>query len=476
MRTSGIGNRYTIISIGWPTIQRIMRNGTIKRIRRDCNQDNRLWTKSENTSSISAAVPFHPHSTHHKTARTMQPQGHRSTFAVKKTQPMSPLRFPPQNAPNAPNADPPVAVSRYFVNSHKLPRFPDIRSDVFQFSLFYWNPADLLGLFFALLGPAPASANAVRFFLPLTAMYGRWCLKIMRMGENPKCIKKPFMLNCTWTQPRGDHQPIELFLGASLGGYTGGDGTAWHMEIMLRRYDLLLLFFKTRNINNTGAMWEAIVLRGMLWQLLALMDNLKLHEIGEVSDSDVNVLSIQRKIRANAQKLKDLPFHRGIKNRKSTEANVGSLLEVCNNKSEQSPLNRLKAAQTAIPLLIKEAERVATNPETRFGNCAETYPFMNILRDKLGKMAFQDHSWGLAVQTSALDGATYDDKKGSKIYNMLRPPCANCRHMLQKLGHSEKSVTANFREDSIKCDLETKEKVTNPKKGNEGSASSAAVN
>ncbi|KAI9932536.1 hypothetical protein MW887_008778 [Aspergillus wentii] len=291
-----------------------------------------------------------------------------------------PPPVPPQNAPNAPNADPPVAVSRYFVNSHKLPRFPDIRSDVFQFSLFYWNPADLLGLFFALLGPAPASANAVRFFLPLTAMYGRWCLKIMRMGENPKCIKKPFMLNCTWTQPRGDHQPIELFLGASLGGYTGGDGTAWHMEIMLRRYDLLLLFFKTRNINNTGAMWEAIVLRGMLWQLLALMDNLKLHEIGEVSDSDVNVLSIQRKIRANAQKLKDLPFHRGIKNRKSTEANVGSLLEVCNNKSEQSPLNRLKAAQTAIPLLIKEAERVATNPETRFGNCAETYPFMNILR------------------------------------------------------------------------------------------------
>ncbi|KAK6837496.1 hypothetical protein RU639_001618 [Aspergillus parasiticus] len=375
---------------------------------------------------------------------------------------------------------PPLEVSEYLVNSHKLPRFPDFLSEVFQFSSFYWNPADLLGLFFALLGPAPAGANAVRFFLPLTAMYGRWCLEIMNLGGKPKKgLKKPFMVNCTWTQRRGDYQPVELFLGASLGGYAGGHESAWHMEIMLRRYELVWLFMRTRKINNTGAMFEAMEL-GKLFRLLrGLLSYLPLDQGGPISDANPLVQRIQRETKAKAMKLKDFPFSYkgelpGI-NQDSLKENASALLAVYDKQSTKSLLERLKECQTVLPPLIKAANHVATNPETRFGNCAETYPFMNILRDKLGRMAFEDHSWGLALQTSALSGGTYDDGTSSKIFKNLRPPCANCRYMLKRLGHNEDSINANFGEDSIKNDLILKQRERDAKQREaEGTAGSSA--
>ncbi|KAF5604289.1 hypothetical protein FPCIR_834 [Fusarium pseudocircinatum] len=42
----------------------------------------------------------------------------------------------------------------------------------------WWCPYDLLGLFLSLLGPAPATATKNNFYLPLTAVYGRWCSRI----------------------------------------------------------------------------------------------------------------------------------------------------------------------------------------------------------------------------------------------------------------------------------------------------------
>lgn len=74
----------------------------------------------------------------------------------------------------------------------------------------YWNPLDLLGLFLSRTGPAPPNATTRCFFLPLTALYGRWCREIISG-------KGPYMYNCTWkTQPNGTS---DFFLGASMSCY-----------------------------------------------------------------------------------------------------------------------------------------------------------------------------------------------------------------------------------------------------------------
>ncbi|KAI0156930.1 hypothetical protein GGR57DRAFT_74784 [Xylariaceae sp. FL1272] len=52
---------------------------------------------------------------------------------------------------------------------------------------------DFLGYFLATLVPsAPVGANKANFFLPLTAVYGRWCEKLASVGD------LPYMFNCTW--------------------------------------------------------------------------------------------------------------------------------------------------------------------------------------------------------------------------------------------------------------------------------------
>ncbi|KAJ5912033.1 uncharacterized protein N7473_001336, partial [Penicillium subrubescens] len=40
----------------------------------------------------------------------------------------------------------------------------------------YWSLFDILGLFLSSVGIAPNSATTRNFYLPLTAMYGRWCV------------------------------------------------------------------------------------------------------------------------------------------------------------------------------------------------------------------------------------------------------------------------------------------------------------
>ncbi|KAE8154149.1 hypothetical protein BDV25DRAFT_167850 [Aspergillus avenaceus] len=72
----------------------------------------------------------------------------------------------------------------------------------------FWSLPDLLGLVLNLLGPAPAGATRRNFFLPLIAMFGKWCQKL--------CVEyPPVVLQCTWTTGGNG----EYFLGASMSGY-----------------------------------------------------------------------------------------------------------------------------------------------------------------------------------------------------------------------------------------------------------------
>ncbi|THC90267.1 hypothetical protein EYZ11_010275 [Aspergillus tanneri] len=101
----------------------------------------------------------------------------------------------------------------------------------------YWCPYDLLGLFLASMGPAPFGATKRSFYLPLTAVYGRWCSAIAGpprgVGEHP-CI-----FQCTWA--RRINQQDRFFLGASLGGYNFNPeqtGT-WEKEMKMGRFNLV---------------------------------------------------------------------------------------------------------------------------------------------------------------------------------------------------------------------------------------------
>jgi hypothetical protein len=78
----------------------------------------------------------------------------------------------------------------------------------------YWSPYDLLGLFLSLMSPAPDHATKRNFYLPMTAVYGRWCRQIA--GRYAGGVGDlPYMFQCTWrTGP-----PTWFFLGATLAGY-----------------------------------------------------------------------------------------------------------------------------------------------------------------------------------------------------------------------------------------------------------------
>ncbi|KAN0085539.1 hypothetical protein V8E54_002006 [Elaphomyces granulatus] len=80
----------------------------------------------------------------------------------------------------------PRAESEYVTNAKsRLGRGPTtfLSIQVFKLGRYchenlpYWSPYDLLGLFLSLMGP-PAAATKRNFFLPLTAMYARWCGQI----------------------------------------------------------------------------------------------------------------------------------------------------------------------------------------------------------------------------------------------------------------------------------------------------------
>jgi hypothetical protein len=84
----------------------------------------------------------------------------------------------------------------------------------------YWSPYDLLGLFLSFMGPAPDGATKRNFYLPMTAVYGRWCRQIAGSYPRNGVCDPPYVFQCTWCIPFDNSgRPTRFFLGSSLAGY-----------------------------------------------------------------------------------------------------------------------------------------------------------------------------------------------------------------------------------------------------------------
>ena len=113
---------------------------------------------------------------------------------------------------------PPATMSKFSVAGH------------LHNGRYYWSPYDLLGLFLSYIGPAPDHATKRNFYLPLTAVYGRWCRQIAGHGRGG-VGDLPNTFQCTWrTGP-----PTWFSLGASLAGYEWTPKWTGTWEMVLRR-------------------------------------------------------------------------------------------------------------------------------------------------------------------------------------------------------------------------------------------------
>jgi hypothetical protein len=108
----------------------------------------------------------------------------------------------------------------------------------------YWSPFDLLGLFLSLMGPAPTGANKRSFYLPMTAVYGRWCRQIaghcLIQGHPSGGVGKlPTVFQCTWRESSG--KPTQFFLGASLAGHKSEplETGTWRTALKHARFNLI---------------------------------------------------------------------------------------------------------------------------------------------------------------------------------------------------------------------------------------------
>src|SRR5207248_8819204 len=101
-------------------------------------------------------------------------------------------RTHPQTRPRGdhpPPPHPPATMSKFTVRRH----LHNGRDD--------WSPYDLLGLFLSFMGPAPGGATKRNFYLPMTAVYGRWCRQIAGSYPRNTICDSPFMFQCTWCIP-----------------------------------------------------------------------------------------------------------------------------------------------------------------------------------------------------------------------------------------------------------------------------------
>ncbi|KAJ5966918.1 hypothetical protein N7501_003166 [Penicillium viridicatum] len=94
----------------------------------------------------------------------------------------------------------------------------------------FWGLCDILGLLLSSMGNAPTGANSRTFYLPLVAMYGRWC-KVL--GDSLPC---PTMFNCTWIA-EGEERG-RFFLGAPLGRYKQANAS-WTQTVKEARFSLI---------------------------------------------------------------------------------------------------------------------------------------------------------------------------------------------------------------------------------------------
>jgi hypothetical protein len=94
----------------------------------------------------------------------------------------------------------------------------------------YWCSFDLLGRFISLLGPAPEGATISNFYLPLTAMFSRWCVAI--------AARPPLTISCFWNEHRSHSR---FYLGASFTGpYEAGIESPWIKMNKKARFRLLM--------------------------------------------------------------------------------------------------------------------------------------------------------------------------------------------------------------------------------------------
>ncbi|PHH92178.1 hypothetical protein CDD83_8564 [Cordyceps sp. RAO-2017] len=120
----------------------------------------------------------------------------------------------------------------------------------------YWSAADLLGLFLSAMGPAPEGATLKNFYLPLLALYGRWCHRIAgNRGVDGEwqggAGDQPFVFQGTWNL---DSRTFGL--GASLAGYIfepRDDVGDWDEVLMGARFDLVGNFHNIKDERPTFA-------------------------------------------------------------------------------------------------------------------------------------------------------------------------------------------------------------------------------
>ncbi|KAI1092451.1 hypothetical protein F5B19DRAFT_502321 [Rostrohypoxylon terebratum] len=229
--------------------------------------------------------------------------------------------------------------------------FPISHKETEQRKQFFWAHVDLLGLFFSKLGPAPPAANRYNFFLPLTAVYARWSVCLIK-----KKFPSPAMFQCTWAEPDiSEKKQSQFSLGASLGGF---HKKSIGVNLSLTRFNLLNQF---RNIT-------------------------------EIS----------------------------IKNWKGEEKPWGF-----DNSQEEF---------------------------WAFGNCAETYPVLQLLSE----VDETTKTYGFALRKAAVDDVTkrdetkslayYEDKmlersdvtpSGDYEHRYLAPPCGNCTHLINVVAQAD---------------------------------------
>ncbi|CDM38353.1 hypothetical protein PROQFM164_S11g000056 [Penicillium roqueforti FM164] len=70
----------------------------------------------------------------------------------------------------------------------------------------------------------------------------------------------------------------------------------------------------------------------------------------------------------------------------------------------------------------------------RFGNCAETYPFVHLFHGNPAAVH------GIALQRQGVLPANYEDSLSGSVWQNVRPLCANCRELTQM----RRGCVANF--------------------------------
>lgn len=140
--------------------------------------------------------------------------------------------------PDWPRVPPPVSIFTVRQRLHQRKQGDnDDATDRPHRNLAYWSPYDLLGLFLSSM--APSGANKWNFYLPMTAVYGRWCRLVAGRRPGGGVGDHPYMFQCTWCEKNGEFARFSL--GASLAGYDwrlNKTGT-WEMVLKRERFNLL---------------------------------------------------------------------------------------------------------------------------------------------------------------------------------------------------------------------------------------------